>query len=178
MDINSLSSWGLSKAIYDIIENGFSFDEETGEVLFTGDDLEKLEETLDNKLNGVCGFIKFTEGQVDALKKRKSEIEDNIKFYSNREERLKEFLKRFMEINNISKKELADYRLGTRKSSSIEITDEALVMDFLDKNPQYKETCLKVETTTKIVKPGLKDVLAEKQIPGAQVVERNNVTIK
>lgn len=178
MDIKTLSSWGLSKAIYDVIENGFSYDEETGEIFFTSEDLERLEETLDNKLNGTCGFIKHTQDQVELLKKRKKEIEDNIKFYTHREEKLKEFLKVFMEANGIEKKELADYRLSTRKSSSVEITDEEQVFNYLNANPQYKESCVKTEVTTKLIKTGLKELLTDTEIPGVQIVESKNVTIK
>ena len=34
MDINELSGWGISQQIAQIVENGFTFDEETGEVFF------------------------------------------------------------------------------------------------------------------------------------------------
>ena len=178
MDIKDLTSWGLTEAIFNVIENGFYADEETGEVFFTSDDLDALEEKFDDKLNGICGYIKKTEAQADALKARKKEIEDNIKYYENRVERLNEFLKALMLANNIDKKELKDYRLGTRKSSSVDITNEEAVLKFLEAHPEYNETCKKVETKVSLVKKGLKDVLATEIIPGAQIVENKSISIK
>ena len=84
MDVKDLNSWGLTEVIARVIEDGFFFFLETGEVFFTGDELNKLEEALDNKLNGLCGYIKKTESQVEMLKSRKNDIESNIKFYENR----------------------------------------------------------------------------------------------
>ena len=53
MDIKELSSYGLTSTIFQVIENGFTFDEETGEVFFTQDDLEALQEALDVKFNNM-----------------------------------------------------------------------------------------------------------------------------
>ena len=57
MNIEEMKLWGLSNALYDVIENGFSFNEETGEIYFTTEDLDKLEMALDDKLNGICGYM-------------------------------------------------------------------------------------------------------------------------
>ena len=83
-----------------------------------------------------------------------------------------------MSANNIDKKELKDYRLGTRKSSSVDITNEEAVLKFLEAHPEYNETCKKVETKVSLVKKGLKDVLATEVIPGAQIVENKSISIK
>lgn len=178
MDIKDLTSWGLTEVMYNIIENGFYADEETGEVFFTSDDLDALEEKFDDKLNGICGYIKRSEAQAEALKARKKEIDSNIKFYENRAERLSEFLKTLMLANNIDKKELKDYRLGVRKTSSVNITDENAVYKFLDEHPEYNDTCKKVEINTSLIKKGLKEVLNTQNIPGAQIVEGKNISIK
>lgn len=178
MDIKDLTSWGLTEVMFNVIENGFYADDETGEVFFTSDDLEALTDKLDDKLNGICGYIKRSEAQAEILKNRKKEIEDNIKFYENRAERLNEFLKALMLANNIDKRELKDYRLSTRKTSSVNITDENAVYKFLEEHPEYNETCRKVETKTSLIKKGLKDVLANENIPGAQIVEGKSISIK
>ena len=177
MDIKDLTSWGLTEAIFNVIENGFYADEETGEVFFTSDDLDALEEKLDDKLNGICGYIKRSEASAEMLKNRKKEIEDSIKFYENRADRLSEFLKSLMLANNIDKRELKDYRLGTRKTSSVNITDENAVYRFLEEHPEYNETCKNVETKTSLIKKGLKEVLANENIPGAQIVEGKKLNV-
>ena len=83
-----------------------------------------------------------------------------------------------MSANNIDKRELKDYRLGTRKTSSVNITDENAVYKFLEEHPEYNETCKKVETKTSLIKKGLKEVLANENIPGAQIVEGKSISIK
>ena len=57
MDINELSGWGISQQIAEIVENGFTFDEETGEVFFTTDDLDKLEIALEDKINQLSNYF-------------------------------------------------------------------------------------------------------------------------
>ena len=57
MDINELSGWGISQQIEEIVENGFTFDEETGEVFFTTDDLDKLEMALEDKINQLSNYF-------------------------------------------------------------------------------------------------------------------------
>ena len=74
MKTDELSLWGLSDALYNVIENGFSFNEETGEIYFTSEDLDSLEMALDDKLNGICGYIKFSESREESLKARINEI--------------------------------------------------------------------------------------------------------
>lgn len=178
MDIKEMNVWGLTQAIYDIIENGFSYDEETGEVYFTADDLDTLNETLDKKINGICGFIKFADSKLNSLKERKKEIDATIKFYSKKQERLEAFLKNYLEMNNItSTKDVGDYRVGFRKSKSLNITDEQQVYDYLEKNPTLKQNCIK--TTYALSKTDIKGYLDEGvEIPGVAIVENKNVTIK
>ena len=50
MNIDELSGWGISQAIAQVVEDGFVFNEETGEVFFTADDLDKLNEAFDKKI--------------------------------------------------------------------------------------------------------------------------------
>ena len=86
---------------------------------------------------------------------------------------------RILELTGaVDKRELKDYRLGTRKTSSVNITDENAVYRFLEEHPEYNETCKKVETKTSLIKKGLKEVLVNENIPGAQIVEGKSISIK
>ena len=80
MDINELSGWGISQQIAEIVENGFTFDEETGEVFFTTDDLEALQEALDNKLESLAGIYQMYVSKGEALKIRSKDISNNYNF--------------------------------------------------------------------------------------------------
>ena len=55
---------------------------------------------------------------------------------------------------------------------------ENAVYKFLDEHPEYNETCKKVETKTSLIKKGLKEVLANENVPGAQIVEGKSISIK
>lgn len=176
--INELTSWGLNDAIYSIIENGFYADEESGEIFFTSDDLDKLQETLDNKLNSICGWIKYNEHKAEGVEKRIQELKKNLDMYKRKQETLENYMKLFMNKNNITKKELNDYIVGFRKSSSVDIYDEKSALDFINKNTQYKDSCIKVETKTNLVKSELKKVMANETIPGVRIVEKQSIVIK
>lgn len=180
MDIKELSSWGISKAIYEIVENGFVVDEETGEVYFTADDLDALEATLDEKLESIMNIINKYNGLSEAGKQRKKDIEENcIKYYEKRAENLKKYLSTIMEMNNVEKKEYPDGRLSFRKSKSVEISDEDALMNFMENHPEYSKTCVKEEIKRSVVKAGLKDLISDGvKIPGASITENKNLIIK
>lgn len=180
MDIKELSAYGLTSAIFQVIENGFTFNEETGEIFFTSDDLETLQEALDVKLNNIAGYCKYNEAKADSLKKRKDEIDKDIKYYQKKAESMNKLLGYLMEKNNIEEtKDVGDYRIGFRKSTAVEISDENSIMDFVSNNPEYKENCIKEETKTSIIKTGLKELINNGiDVPGASIVVNKNVTIK
>lgn len=177
MNIEEMKLWGLSNALYDVIENGFSFNEETGEVYFTTEDLDKLEMALDDKLNGICGYIKFSESRAESLKERMTEIKNLIEAIDKKNDKLKNVIKMVMEKNDITKKELRDFNLGTRKSSSVVITNEDEVFKFLKSNPQYKELCVKTKIENVWSKKGLKELLKTTSVPGATITESKSIQI-
>ena len=179
MDRKNLSAWGISEAIYDIIQNGFAYDEETGEVYFTSDDLDSLQEALDTKIESICGVIKSKEEEYDALKKRSEEVLKSAKRNLKEAERLKNYLLSLMEMNGIEKtKQFGDYNLGVRRSNAVSISDDKEVIDFLNNNPEYS-TALNVKTDVSISKTELKKFLTEgATIPGASIVTNKNVVIK
>lgn len=180
MDIKDLSTWGLSQAIYEVIENGFTYDEETGEVYFTTDDLDALNEALDTKLNSICGYIKHAESKAEAFKERANEVLNNSKYYAKKAEKLKDFLKYYMDANGITNaKDVGDYRIGFRKSTSVNVSNEDEVFEYMNTHPEYKENCVKEEVKVSVVKAGIKDILnSGVEIPGVSLVENKNVTIK
>lgn len=178
MNIDELSLWGLDKAFYEIVENGFVYDEETGEVYFTSDDLDKIQMGIDEQLNKLCGFVKFYESKQETYDKRCKEIKKEADFFGKKAQHISNFIKKYMEERNIDKKILENYRLSTRKSTSVKISDENKVYEFLVSNPKYKDECMTQETVTKLSKTGLKNALSEVDIPGVEIVENKNIVIK
>ena len=178
MDVNEMSGYSTSQTIAQIIENGFTINEETGEVLFQSDDLEKLQEALDKKINSICGYIKFCENRADGLKKRKQEIDANQKHYTNKAEYLKKYLNTLLEMNGKTDGiETDDYRVSYRKSTKGEIYDEDALKKYIDSKPELKEKYYKVTYELKN-KELSDDTKVGTEIPGFRLVENRNLQIR
>lgn len=178
-NINELSSWGIAKNINDVIENGFSYDEETGEVFFTPDDLEALNEALDKKLESICGIIEYSEAQAKALKDRKKEIDKTIKHYEVKATKLREFLGSLMEANGFTQtRTFGDYRLGFRKNTSLDVSDEIAAMKYIEQHPNLSDA-INIKTETFLDKRKIREFINEgENIPGVAMVTTKSVSIK
>lgn len=186
MDINELSGWGISQAIAEIVENGFTFDEETGEVFFTSDDLDALNEALDSKLESLAGIYQMYLNKAKSFKDRSKEITDVSKSYDKKAENIKNYMDNLMRANNKTKLEVGDKRLSYRKSMSSEITDEVKLKAYIEadeerkqkyysyKNPEISKTAIKND----IEKTKQEDGSYTLEIPGFRLVENNNLQIK
>ena len=186
MDINELSGWGISQQIAQIVENGFTFDEETGEVFFTTDDLDALNEALDNKLESLAGIYQMYGSKADALKARSKEIAERAKSFENKADKLKKYIDSLMQANNKEKLEVGDKKLSYRKSTAGNIIDDSALRQYINSKDEYKQKYFSY-TEPEIAKKNLKDdILASKQddgsyslvIPGFEVVENKNLLIK
>ena len=167
MDINELSGWGISQQIAQIVENGFTFDEETGEVFFTTDDLDALNEELDNKLKSLAGIYQMYESKADALKVRSKEIADRAKSFENKADKLKNYIDSLMKANQKEKLEVGDKKLSYRKSSVGNVVDDSELRKYINSKDEYKQRYFTYEEP-KISKKNLKDdVLASKQEDGS-----------
>ena len=186
MDINELSGWGISQQIAQIVENGFTFDEETGEVFFTTDDLDALNEALDNKLESLAGIYQMYGSKADALKARSKEIAERAKSFENKADKLKKYIDSLMQANNKEKLEVGDKKLSYRKSMAGNIIDDSALRQYINSKDEYKQKYFSYKEP-EIAKKNLKDdILASKQedgsyslvIPGFEVVENKNLLIK
>lgn len=178
MDIKEMSAFGISQTMAQLIENGFVMDEETGEVLFQGDDLTALKEALDVKINSICGAIKYNESKADALKKRKQEIDANQKFFASKAESLKRYLNVLLEMNGKTDGMVTDdYRVSYRKSTKGEIYDEDALIKYIESKPELKEKYYKVSYELKN-KELSDDTKQGEEIPGFRLVENKNLQIK
>ena len=186
MDINELSGQGISQQIDQIVENGFTFDEETGEVFFTTDDLDALNEALDSKLESLAGIYQMYNSKADALKARSKEIADRAKSFENKADKLKNYIDSLMKANGKDKLEVGDKKLSYRRSTSANIVDDTALRQYINSKEEYKQKYFNYKEP-EISKKNLKDdVLASKQddgsyslnIPGFEVTENRNLSIK
>ena len=175
--MENMSLYKLDQTIKEIIENGFTFDEETGEVLFTTDDIEKLETSVDEKINNIIGFIKDLTMQQKALKEISDEYKKRFESKKKKAERLKAYLDEFLKRNMIDKKEVENGSVSYKKSTSTNIFDESILLDYLkaDEDLFNKYANTKIEfSKTEIAK----DLKNEIKIPGVELITKENLQIR
>lgn len=129
-----MTAWAISENIKQVIENGFSFDEETGEVLFEPEDLDKLQDALDNKINSICGIIKLERERAERFKRRKQEIEKFQKASEQKEAYLKKYLDSLLHLNGKDAYKTDNYSVFYKNNAVANITDEVKLRKWLEKN--------------------------------------------
>lgn len=165
----SLSLYDIDNAILDVIERGFSFDEQTGEVFFTADDLERLEAMKADKMDSIAVFIKNLCAEADALKAEEKALSDRRKQKERKAEKLKEYVLTSLMNDDVKRFETLHGRFSTRKSSRCIIDSADLVPD------DYKRTETVVKVDAMAVKKAIK---AGKDVPGAFVTENYTLQLK
>lgn len=168
-----MNLYNIDNTIKQIIEQGFVFDEETGEVFFTSDDLEQLEMELDKKLNNIIGYIKDLNIQAANMKAIKDDYAKRQKTYENKAENLKKYLDGFMQSNGKEKVESENGIASYRKSKSVDIYDDVALQKFITENEDYAN--IKVEPNKTAIKEGISNGVI---IPGAVIKENKNLSIK
>ena len=147
-------------------------DWETGEIL----DLESLEELRmerEQKIENIALWIKNLDAEVAAIKAEQDTLAARRRVKENRAKRLKEYLANTLEGSRF---ETAKVQIGFRKSTALEINDTDILLGWLEDHE--KESCIKYEQpkinaaeVTKLIKAG-------EDVPGAVLVERQNLQLK
>ena len=174
--MENMSLYKLDETIKAILENGLTFDYETGEVLFTSDDLDELKTSIEEKINNIVGYIKNLDLEAKMYSEVKKDYDAREKKAKKTAERLKKYLDSYLTSNNIEKKEVLNGTVSYRKSVSVEIDDEIL-RQYLEKHEDKKDiyTNTKVEWSKKGIGDDLKKGI---EIDGAQLVENKNLQVK
>lgn len=158
----------INNAINDVLEQGFSFDEETGEILYEEPDLAQLQIDLETKLDNIACFIKNEEAEAEMIRAEELKLAKRRKTKEKKAEYLKGYLTAYMESTNKEKFESARSRISFRKSESLKVDDVYKVPeDFL----RYKEPEVNKAELKKAVKAGL-------EVEGVELVASKNIQIK
>ena len=147
-----------------------SVDEETGEVdpeLMA--QLSTLNLERDQKLDNIGAYIKNLDAEAKAIKDEMDALKKRLDSKKNKIERLKAYVADDLMAHGDAKKESARVVFSFRKSKAVEITDETLLpKDFII-----------TKTETKPDKVEIKHAIdAGKEVPGAELVERQSLQIK
>ena len=164
-----MNIYEINKAIEDILEDGFSVDEETGEILFDESDLNALDAEISEKIENVACYIKNLTADISALKEEERNLNTRRKQKERKIDSLKGYINYAMELSGRKSLESPRCKVSFRKSSSVEVPDiNALDEDYITKTIEIKPN-----------KVAIKEALKEgKTVEGAEIVERQNLQIK
>ena len=132
--------------------------------------LEEIQGEETRKIDNVALFIKNTEVFANAIKNEEKALSDRRKTYENKVERLKKYLSDYLLAKGKEKFETQSVVLSFKKSSPVNIFDEAAI---LADHPELTTTEIKVSKEK--VKAAIK---AGQTIPGAEIIENQNLQIK
>lgn len=164
--MNSL--YEIDKAYMSALNN-FTIDEETGEVFFNDNELQKLEDDFKNKADNIACYIKDLTTLNNAIKAEKAELDARYKANDAKINRLKCYLSQSLEMREMRNLETPRNKLSFRKSTSVVISDERIVPI------KY----IKTVVTEKVDKKAISDALKKGElIEGCYLLESNNLQIK
>ena len=153
------------------IESMFdTVNEETGEVdAGTVERLESLQAEKSEKIENCGLYLKNIDSEISALDAEIKKLTARKKIKENKRDRLKEYVKPFIEEMENKKFESARVVFSLRSSESVNITDESAI------SAEYMKT--KTETTPDLtaIKKAIK---AGAVVSGAELITKNNLQIK
>ncbi|MBR4743569.1 MAG: siphovirus Gp157 family protein [Oscillospiraceae bacterium] len=146
-------------------------DPETGE-LKDYEAFEALSLEREEKIDNVAKWIIDLEAEAKMVKDRADELTKRAQSAKKKADRLKEFLQEYLAGE---KRKTADYTIGYRRTEAVEITDEDRAVAWL---MEHGEDALTYQQP-KISKTAVKEILKSgKEIPGAELVERQSMSVR
>lgn len=139
-------------------------DTETGEVIDAAA-LDALQMARDEKLTNIGKWILDLKADAKAIREREISLAERRKAKENKAEQLMDYMNMILAGKKF---ECADFKASYRKSQAVEVTDaEKIPAPYL------------IIQEPKVDKAGVKKALkAGEEVPGAKLVERNNLSIR
>lgn len=159
----------LDKAIEQVIEHGFSWDEETGEVLFEEADLESLRVAFTDKLEACGIWMKNQKALADAIKAEEKALYDRRKSIEKRLERMDGYVLNCLMKTPKQSVETPVVSLKTRKSTRTVIDDESEVPE------EFTEQVVTVKVNKAEIGKALK---AGREVSGAHLETSQNLQVR
>ena len=156
--------------IYEIDNAMFSLiDEETGEIK-DYEAFEELQMQREEKIENTALWYKSLVAESKAIREEEKALAERRKSLENKAESLKNFVNRTLNGNKFSTSKVA---ISYRKSTAVEVDDEFI--DYAMKNNSDLLTYKQPEPNKAVIKEMLQGGF---DIPHAELVERNNMSIK
>lgn len=146
-------------------------DPETGEIR-DFEAFEELQMAREEKIDNTAKWIIDLEAEAKMVKERADELTKRAQSAKKKAERLREFLQEYLQGE---KRKTADYTIGYRRTEAVEITDEDRAVAWL---MEHRDDALTYQAP-KISKTAVKELLkAGEEVPGAELVERQSMSIR
>ena len=156
--------------IYEIDNAMFSLiDEETGEIK-DYEAFEELQMQREEKIENVALWYKNLIAESKAIREEEKALAERRKSLENKAEQLKTYINRALQGNKFSTSKVA---ISYRKSTAVEVDDKFI--DYAMKNNNDLLTFKRPEPNKTVIKGMLQGGF---DIPHAELVERNNMSIK
>lgn len=139
-----MTLYEIEEKLYQRLNEGIAFDDETGEV-YTELDLQKI---LDEKMDDYCLFMKNEQAEIEALKNEKKNLDKRIKAKEKKQEYLKNELMEFMKRHDMKKHETSKYVVSTRKSKRLIIDNADAIISEYRNNPDVVKVNYEVNKIT------------------------------
>lgn len=165
-----MTLYEINQEIAAIIDDLEYIDEETGEVYISEEALARLQQLnidRDVKLENIGAFIKNLDAEVKAMKDEIKNLRERIGRKERKAEQLAQMVNVDLQAHGETKKEFPKVAYSFRKSTAVEITDEEkLPKEYMKVTYEPSKTEIK-----KAIQKGL-------EVPGAELVEKQNLQIK
>lgn len=160
------SLYEINQAYLDLLNK---VDPETGEVLFSDEDIDSIAEEFEQKADNIACLIKDKEATIKA---RESEME-SLKERNEREQKQVDHLKRYLlqslRLRNAKKLETVRNVIRMRNTISVQVEDDTVIPE------QYIRTKVTSEPNKSEIGKALKEGI---MIPGCSLLEKTSITIK
>lgn len=147
-------------------------DLETGEIL-DYEAFAELKMAREEKIEGMALWVKNLDAEAKAIRAEEVSLAERRKALEKKAESLKEYLTMILDGGKFSTARVA---CSFRKSKSVQILDEAAFIQAMEASQHYEY--LKYSAPTVNRTEVTNAIKAGKEVPGAQLIEKNNLSIK
>ena len=164
-----MNLYEISENLRKVIEEGFSFDEETGEILFDEENLNELKETFVEKIDGIACYIKDLNARADAIKKEMDNLKARKEACERKAEKLKDYITNSLKVVDMKGIETTRNKITFRKSVSVNVKEETLIAE------KYFVEKVEKKLDKKAVMQDLKNGI---EVAGCELLEKSNLQLK
>ena len=161
--------YDIASGIEQLINQGFVFDEETGEILLETDDLDAAQINFNDKLENCALFVKNLKAEAEAIKAEEKRLKERRESLDRKADRLSDYMLYCMKMAGVTKQETAKAAISIRKSKRVVIEAAEAIPD------QYCNVKTDITPDKNKIKKALQ---AGETIKGARLVEGENLGIK